>query len=212
MQCQAIMIGAFNAKKLATWHAIVHTYGAMIVIIMDMWQWTAQTRYHHQVCHPITDLTTGTGIGDPPLGNPVTPGICAMTTGTGSDSATLNPILITTVIGAIANMNTAGTIQDSSIDLPVAAPHVIGAPVHIATTETLPTADLLTIIPPEMTADLDITPNTANTNQPKDHQQQHRHHPRNMKTGNRKENKSSLMIHHQNITVQKKVKATQRMI
>ena len=30
------MIGAFNAKRLATWLPIVHTYGAMIVIIMDM--------------------------------------------------------------------------------------------------------------------------------------------------------------------------------
>ena len=30
------MIGAFNAKKLAIWHAIAHTYGAMTVIIMDM--------------------------------------------------------------------------------------------------------------------------------------------------------------------------------
>ena len=206
------MIGAFNAKKLATWHVIVHTYSAMIVIIMDMYQWTAQTRYHHQVHHPITELTTGTGIGDPPLGDPVTPGICAMTTGTGPDSAALDPVLITTVIGAIANMNTTGTIQDPSIDLPIAAPHIIGAPAHIATAETLPTADLLATTPPEMTADLDITPNTTNTNQPEDHQQQHRHHLRNMKTGNKNKNKSSLMIHHQNITVQMKVKATQRMI
>ena len=152
------------------------------------------------------------GIGDPPLGDPVTQGIPATTTGTGPDSAALNPVLVTTVIGAIANMTTAGTVQDPSIDLPVTAPHVIGAPVHIATAETLPTADLLAVVPPEMTADLDITSNTTNTNQPEDHQQQHRHHLRNMKTGNRNENKSSLMIHHLNITVQKKVKATRRMI
>ena len=66
-------------------------------------------------------------------------------------------------------MSTAGTAQDPSIDLPITAPHVIGAPVHIATAETLPTPDLLTAIPPETTADLGITPNTANTNQPKDH-------------------------------------------
>ena len=70
-------------------------------------------------------------------------------------------------------MSTAGTIQDPSRDLPVTAPHEIGAPVYITTAETLPTADLLATIPPEMTADLNITPNTANTNQPKDHQQQH---------------------------------------
>ena len=85
-------------------------------------------------------------------------------------------------------MNTAGTIQDPSIDLPVIAPHVIRAPAHIATAETLSTADLLATTPPEMTADLDITPNTANTNQPEDHQQQHRHHLGNMKTGNKNKN------------------------
>ena len=109
-------------------------------------------------------------------------------------------------------MSTAGTAQDPSIDLPITASHVIGAPVHIATAETLPTQDLLTTIPPEMTADLSITPNTANTNQPKDHQQHHEHHLKNMKTRNKNINKLSLTIHHQTITVQMKVKATQRMI
>ena len=89
---------------------------------------------------------------------------------------------------------------------------IIGAPVHIATAETLPTPDLLATIPPETTADLGITPNTANTNQPEDHQQQHEHHLENMKTRNKNINKLSLMIHHQTITVQMKVKATQRMI
>ena len=119
----------------------------MIAIITDMQQWTAQTRYHHQVHHPITELTTGTGIGDPLLGDPVMPDICAMTTGTGPDSATLDPIPPITVIEAIANMSTTGTAQDPSIDLPIAAPHIIEAPVHIATAETLPTPDLLIAIP-----------------------------------------------------------------
>ena len=134
-------------------------------------------------------------------------------TGTGPDSATLNPVLVTTVVGAIADMDTAGTIQDPSIDLPLAAPYIIEAPVYTATAETFPTADLLlTIISPEMTADLDIAPDNANTGQPKDHHQQHRHHLRNMKTRNKNINKSSLMIHHQNITVQMKVKVTWRII
>ena len=31
----------FNVKKLATWHAIAPTYGAMTVIITDMFPWTA---------------------------------------------------------------------------------------------------------------------------------------------------------------------------
>ena len=135
-----------------------------------------------------------------------------MTTGTGPDSAALDPILATTVIEAIANMSTAGTAQDPSIDLPITAPHVIGAPVHITTTETLPTPDLLAAIPPEMTADLGITPNTTNTNQPEDHQQQHEHCLKNTKTRNKNINKLSLMIHHQTITVWMKVKATWRMI
>ena len=135
-----------------------------------------------------------------------------MTTGTGPDSTALDPVLATTVIEAIANMSTAGTTQDPSIDLPVTAPHIIGAPVHIATTETLPTPDLLAEIPPETTADLCITPNTANTNQPEDHQQQHDHHLKNAKTRNKNINKLSLMIHHQTTTVLMKVKATWRMI
>ena len=109
-------------------------------------------------------------------------------------------------------MNTTGTTQDPSIDLPITAPCIIGAPVHIATTETLPTPDLLATIPPEMTADPNITPNTANTNQPEDQQQQHKHHLGNMKTGNKNINKSSLMIHQQTITVQMTVKVTWRMI
>ena len=140
------------------------------------------------------------------------PDVHATNTGTGPDSATLDPVLEITAIGAIANMNTAGTAQDPSTDLPIAAPCIIGAPVHITTAERLPTPDLLTTIPPEMTADLGITPNTTNTNQPEDQQQQHKHHLKNMKTRNKDINKLSLMIHHQTITVQMKVKAIWRMI
>ena len=109
-------------------------------------------------------------------------------------------------------MSTAGTAQDPSIDLPITAPHIIGVPVHIATAETLPTPDLLATTPPGMTADLGITPNIANTNQPEDHQQQHEHHLENMKKRDRNINKSSLTILPQTITVWMKVKATQRMI
>ena len=153
-----------------------------------------------------------TGVGDPPLGDPVTPDVHAMTTGTGLDSVALNPNLITTDIGVIACMNTTGTVPDPSIDLPVTAPCIIGASVHTTTAETLPTADLLlTAIPPKMIADLNIAPDNANTNQPEDHQQQHRHHLGNMKTRNKKINKSSLMIHPQNITAQMKVKQSQYM-
>ena len=135
-----------------------------------------------------------------------------MTTGTGPDSATLNPILTTTVIEAIANMSTAGTTQDPSIDLPITAAHITEAPVHITTAETLHIPDLLATIPPETTADLSKTPNTTNTNQPQDHQQQHEHHLKNTKTRNKNINKLLLTIHHQTIIVQMKVTATRRMI
>ena len=151
--------------------------------------------------------------GDPPLGNPVTPDVHAMTTGSGLGSVTLDPNLITTDTGVLADMNTAGTAPGHSIGPPIAAHHAIGAPACTATTETFPTTDhLLTAISPKMIADLDIAPDTANTNQPKDHQQQHRHHLRNMKIGNKNINKSPLTIHPQNITAQMKVKLTLRMI
>ena len=174
--------------------------------------WTVQTRYCHEVHHPTTELTTGIGIGDPPLGDPVTPDIHAMTTRTGPGSAAPDPIIAITIIEAVANMNTAGTAQDPPIDIPVPAPHAIEAPAHIAIIETLPTPDLLATTLPGMTGDPGITPNTTTTNQPEDHHQQHRHHPKNTRTRDRNLNKFPLMILSQIITVPRKVKATQRMI
>ena len=135
-----------------------------------------------------------------------------MTTGTGPGSAALDPILATTVIEAIADMSTTGTAQDPTIDLPITAPCVIGVPVHITTAGTLPTPDLLATTPPGMTADPGITPNITNTNQPKDHYQQHEHHLKNAKTRDRNINKFPSTILPQTITVWMKVKVTQRMI
>ena len=136
-----------------------------------------------------------------------------MTTGTGLDSVALDPDLKTMGAGVTADMNTAGTTPGHSIGLPIAAHHIIGAPAHTATAETLPTIDhLLAAISPEMIADLNIAPDTANTNQPKDHQQQHKHHRENMKISNKNINKSPLTIHPRNITAQTTVKPTLRMI
>ena len=109
-------------------------------------------------------------------------------------------------------MSIAGTTPDPSIDLPIVAPYIIEAPVHIATIETHPTPDLLATTPPGTTADPDITPNIATTNQPKDHQQQHKHHLKNTKTRDKNLNKFPLTILSQTITVWMKVKVTQRMI
>ena len=136
-----------------------------------------------------------------------------MTKGIGLDSATLGPDLVTIDTGVIVDMTTTGTAPIPSTDLPIAAPHTTGAPVHTATIGTLPTADLLlAITSPEMTADLDIVPDNASTNQPEDPQQLHRHHLANMKTENRNINRSLLMIHHWNITAQMKVKPIPKMI
>ena len=135
-----------------------------------------------------------------------------MTTGTGPGSAAPAPILAITVIEAVADMSTTGTTQDPPIDIPIAAPHTIEAPAHIAIVETLPTPDLLAATLPGTTADPGITPNAATTNQPKDHHQQHRHHPKNMRTRDRNLNKFPLKILSQINTVRRKVKVTQKMI
>ena len=154
-----------------------------------------------------------TGVGDPPLGDLVTPDIHAMTTGIGLDSVAHDPDSVTTDTEVIANMTTTGTTPVPSTDLPIAAPCVTGSPVYTTTTGTLPTADLLfTTTPPKMTAGLNIAPDDANTNKPKDHQQQHRHHLTTMKTRNRNINRLPLTIHPQNITAQMKVRLTPKMI
>ena len=109
-------------------------------------------------------------------------------------------------------MSTAGTAQDPPIDIPITAPHAIEAPAHIIIVETLPTPDFPTTTPLGTTADPGITPNTTTTNQLEDHHQQHKHHPKNMRTRDRNLNKFPLTILSQIITVWRKVKVTQRMI
>ena len=109
-------------------------------------------------------------------------------------------------------MSTAGTAQDPPIDIPVTAPCAIEAPAHITIVETLHTQDLLTTTLLGMTADPGITPNTTTTNQPEYHLQQHRYHPKNMRTRDRNLNKFPLTILSQIITARRKVKTTQRMI
>ena len=201
-----MMTDVSSAKRLAIWLTIAHTYAAMIAIITGMWQWTVQTRYCHQAHHPTTELTTGTGIGDPPLDDPVIPDIHATTTGTGPGSVAPAPTLAITAIKAVAAMSTAGTTQDPPIDIPIAALHAIEAPAHITIVETPHTQDLLTATLLGTTADPGITPNTATTNWPEDHL------PQSTRTRGRNLNKFPLMTLSLIITVHRKVKATQRMI
>ena len=57
------MANVSNARKLATWHAIVHTLDVLIATIMDMSQQIALTRYLLQACQhdagitPLVDVT-----------------------------------------------------------------------------------------------------------------------------------------------------------
>ena len=126
-----------------------------------------------------------TGEGDPLLDDPVTTDVHAMTTGIDLGSVAPDLTLVTMDIGVTAAMNITGTAPGHSIGLPTAGYHIIGAPVYTATAEILPTVDHLpAAIFPEMTADPNIAPDTSNTNQPKDHQQQHRHHLENMRIRN----------------------------
>ena len=205
------MTGVFNAKRLVIWHAIAPTYGAMIVIIMDMLPWTAQIRYCHLVHQHAAGLTPTTGVGDPPLDITVTPDAHAMIAGTDLASATPNLAPITTAIGVVAARTLAEVNPDHSTDLPVTASHMTGALVPTATIMKHLTADLHLIgILPKMTADLNIDPGNNTTNQPKDLHPLHRHHLGNIRT--RDTNKSQLMTTHQNTTAQMTMTATQMMI
>ena len=69
------MTGVFNVKKLAIWHAIAHTYGAMTVINMDMLPWTAWVRYCHLAHQHAAALRPMTGVKDPPLDIIATPDV-----------------------------------------------------------------------------------------------------------------------------------------
>ena len=154
-----------------------------------------------------------TGEGDPPLGNPVTWDVHTTTAGIDLGSVAPDPTLVTMDIGVTAAMNTPRTTPGHSIGLPTTAYCIIGAPVYTTTAEILPTVDcLLATIFPMMTADPNIALDAANTNQPEDQQQQHRHHLGNMKIRNKSINKSPLMILFQNIIAYTRVKLTLRMI
>ena len=157
------MTGVFNVKKLATWHAIVPTYGATTVTIMDMLPWTAWIRYHHLVQQHATGLTPMTGVKDPPLDIIVTPDAHTMITRIDPDSVAPNLTPVTTDIGVVATRTTTEVTPGHSTDLPAIVSHITGAPVPTATATTNLTTDLHLIgILPKMTADLNINP-TSNT-------------------------------------------------
>ena len=138
----------------------------------------------------------------PPPGIIATSDVLTMITKIGTGSVVPDPTHITMDIGVAAVKTPVGAAPGHSTDLPDVATHASEAQVHTATAVTHHTADLPPIeIFPEMTADLDHT-NTANniTNQHKDLLQAHKQHLGKIKTEDT--NRSQLMIHPQNTTVQ----------
>ena len=196
------MTGVFNVKKPAIWHAIAPIYNASSAINMDMLPWTALIKYHHQAHQHAAEVTPLIGMIGPPQGIIATPDILTVITKIGPGLVIPNPTHITMDIGVAAIMTPIGATPGHSTDLPDIVSHATEAQVHTATAVTHHTTDLHPIeIFPEMTADLDHTnPENNITNQHKDLLQAHKQHHGKIKTEDT--NRSQLMIHHPNTTVQ----------
>ena len=179
---------------------------------MDMLPWTALIKYHHQAHQHAAEVTPLIGMIGPPLGIIATPDILTMITKIGTGSVIPDPTHITMDIGVAAIMTPIGATPGHSTDLPDVATHATEAQVHTTTAMTHHTADLHPIeIFPEMTADLNHTnPENNITNQHKDLLQAHKQHLGKIKTEDT--NRSQLMIHPQNTTVQMIKIVTLRMI
>ena len=196
------MTGVFNVKKPAIWQAIAHTYGVSTAINMDMLPWTSLIKYHHQAHQHITEVTPLIDVIGPPLGIIATPDILTMITKTGTGLVIPDPTHITMDIGIAAIMTPIGATPGHSTDLPNVVSHATEAQVHTTTPMTHHTTDLHPIeFFPKMTADLNHTnPENNITNQHKDLPQAHKQHCGKIKTEDT--NRSQLVIHHWNTTVQ----------
>ena len=82
------MTSVSNARKLATWHAIVHTLDVLIATIMDTLQQIALTKYLLQACWHSAEITPLVDVTGQHL-RTATPGVLTMTIETGTDSADL---------------------------------------------------------------------------------------------------------------------------
>ena len=200
-----------NARKLATWHAIVHTLDILIVTIMDMSQWIALTKYHLQACWHNAEITPLADVTDQHL-RTATPGILTMTIEIGTDSANLNLTHITPDIGVTVLVIPAEAILDHFIDLHTIAPHITGVPAHTTTIMTHHIADPHHAdISPKMTADSECINPTGNSTKPhKDHLPVHTQHTGSLRIEGT--NRLQLMIHPQNIIGQMNRTVIQRMI
>ena len=128
------MTSVSNARKLATWHAILLILDASIVTIMDMLQWIALTKYHLQAHWHDAEITPLADVTDQHLRIIATPGFPTLTIETGTvnlDLSHITPDLGVTVVVIL----TEG-ILDHFIDLHAMAPCITGAPVNTTTAMT----------------------------------------------------------------------------
>ena len=206
------MTSVSNARKLATWHAIVLISDALTVTIMDTLQWIALTKYHLQAHQHDAGTTPLVDMTDQHLGIIATPGIPSVTIETGTDSVNLDPAHITLDIGVTVTVILAEAILDH-----FTGPHAIAlctteAQAHTATAVTLHITDPHHAeISPEMTVDPEhINPTGTTTNLHKDHLPVHNQHPGSPRIEGT--NRLQLMIHPQNIIALMNRTVIQRMI
>ena len=201
-----------NARKLATWHAIVLILDASIVTIMDTLQWIALTKYHLQAHQHDAETTPLVDVTDQHSGIIATPGIPTMTIETGTDSVNLHLTHITPDIGVTVIMILTEAILDHFTSLHAIAFHITGAPAHTATAVTHHIADHHHAdISSEMKVDPQHINPTGNTTNPhKDHLPVHSQHPGSPRIEGT--NRLQLMIHPQNIIAQMNRTVIQGMI
>ena len=124
------MTSVSNARKPATWHAIVLISDALTVTIMDMLQWVTLTKYHLQAHQHNAETTPLVDMADQHLR------IIATTIETGTDSVDLNLAHITPDIGVTVVVILAEGILDHFTSHHAIALHATGAPAHTTTAVT----------------------------------------------------------------------------
>ena len=200
-----------NARKLATWHAIVHTLDVLIVTIMDVSQQITLTKYLLQACWHNAGITPLVDVTGQHL-RTATPDIFTRTIETGTDSANLSLTHITPDIEVTVVVIPAEAILDHFINPHAIAPCITEVPSHTATAMTHHITDPhhVDIYPGETVDPEHISPVGNIINQHTDHLLVHSQHPGNLRTEGT--NRSPLMILPQNIIAQMYRIVTQRMI
>ena len=206
------MTSVSNAKKLATWHAIVLISDALTVTIMDIVAVDCPDKIPPSGTSAQCRDNTTSRCEDQHLGIIATPGIPTMTIETGTDSIDLDLAHITPDIGVTVTVILAEAILDH-----FTGPHAIalcatGAQAHTTTAMTHHIADPHHAeISPKMTVDPEyINPTSTTTNPHKDNLPVHNQHPGSLRIEGT--NRLQLMIHPQNIIALMNKTAIQRMI